>query len=97
MEAQTGYQKTSYRPKKVRVRDKGQLTIPFDYRKKFGIEEDTVMDVYQLGRVIIVAPEKLAVRELAKAVSTEMNEQGVSLDHLLAELREGNHEYKKEE
>lgn len=97
MEGKVSCRKNSYRPKKVRVRDKGQFTIPFEYRKKFDIEEDTVMDVYQMGKVIIVTPEKLAVRELAKAVEAGMAEQGVNLEELLAELREGSHEYKKEE
>lgn len=97
MEGKTSSQKISYRPKKVRVRDKGQITIPHEFRRKFRIEEDTVMDVYQLGEVIIVSPEKLAVKELAGAITSGMKERDISLDDLLAELREGSHEYKKEE
>jgi len=97
VEGKTCSQKISYRPKKVRVRDKGQITIPYEFRRKFRIEEDTVMDVYQLGEVIIVSPEKLAVKELAGAITAGMKEQDISLDDLLAELREGSHEYKKEE
>ncbi len=96
MEARTAYQKASCHHKKVRVRDKGQLTIPFEFRKKFGIEENTVVDVYQVGRAIIVAPENLVVRELARSVKSEMGDQRISLEDLLSELREGRHEYQKE-
>lgn len=96
MEKRTVYQKAAYQSKKVRVRDKGQLTIPFEFRKKFGIEEDTVVDVYQVGRAIIVAPENLLVRELARSVKGEMGDQRISLEDLLSELREGRHEYQKE-
>lgn len=41
------------------------------------------MDVYQLGEVIIVSPEKLAVKELAGAITAGMKEQDISLDDLL--------------
>ena len=47
--------------------------------------------------MIIVSPEKLAVKELAGAITAGMKEQDISLDDLLAELRKGTHEYKKEE
>lgn len=87
----------NYRPKKVRVRSKGQFTIPFEFREKIGIREDTVLDVYNFGKVIIATPEKPVVKELAAAVREEMEEYKVNLDDLLAELREGRHEYSKED
>lgn len=87
----------NYRPKKVRVRGKGQFTIPSEIRERIGIQEDTVLDVYNLGKVIIATPEKLVVKELAAAVREGMDEYKVDLDELLAELREGRHEYYKEE
>lgn len=87
----------SFRPKKVRVRGKGQFTIPVEIREKIGIQEDTVLDVYNLGKVIIATPEKLVVKELATAVREGMEEYKLDLDQLLAELREGQHEYHKEE
>lgn len=89
--------KAVYRPKKVRVRGKGQFTIPSEYRERIGIKEDTVLDVYQLGKVIIATPEKLAIKELALSVREGMNEYKLSLEDLLADLREGKHEYIKEE
>ncbi|WP_003545684.1 AbrB/MazE/SpoVT family DNA-binding domain-containing protein [Desulfotomaculum nigrificans] len=87
----------NYRPKKVRVRNKGQFTIPVEFREKMGIREDTVLDVYSFGKVIIATPEKPVVKELAAAVREGMKEYKVNLDELLAELREGRHEYVKED
>ncbi|MEW5954424.1 MAG: AbrB/MazE/SpoVT family DNA-binding domain-containing protein [Bacillota bacterium] len=97
MESKVNYTKAGYRPKKVRLRSKGQFTIPFEYREKVGIGEDAVLDVYQIGKVIIISPDKLNVKELAMEVSAGMKEQGISLNELLAELREGSHEYQQEE
>jgi bifunctional DNA-binding transcriptional regulator/antitoxin component of YhaV-PrlF toxin-antitoxin module len=59
MEGKVNYPKVGYRPKKVRLRGKGQFTIPFEYREKAGIGEDTVLDVYQIGKVIIISPDNL--------------------------------------
>ncbi|MEG6522470.1 AbrB/MazE/SpoVT family DNA-binding domain-containing protein [Desulfotomaculum sp. 1211_IL3151] len=86
----------SFRPKKVRVRGKGQFTIPAEYRDRIGIEEDTVLEVYHFGKVMIATPEKSVVKELAQRVNEGMGEYKVDINELLADLREGKHEYIKE-
>lgn len=96
MEGEINYTRASYRPKKVRLRDKGQFTIPSEFREKVGIGEDTVLEVYQIGKVIIVSPDKPVVKELALDINAGMKEQGIDLDELLSELREGRHEYRQE-
>ncbi|MEW6424915.1 MAG: AbrB/MazE/SpoVT family DNA-binding domain-containing protein [Bacillota bacterium] len=79
--------------RKVRVWGKGQFTIPAEIRERLGINEDSYLEVFQVGRAIIATPERLAVKELAESVQKEMHEGGVDLQCLLRELREGNHEY----
>ncbi len=82
--------------KKARVWGKGQFTIPAEIRKRLGIEEDTILEVFQVGRAMIATPEKLTVKELAEAVQKDMSENNIDLKQLLAELREGSHEYETE-
>ena len=84
-------------PKKVRVREKGQFTIPAEFRKKININEDDILDVYQVGKAIIATPFNLMVKELAKQVEQEMPKGDYSLAELLSELREGTHEYSEED
>lgn len=79
--------------KRVRVWGKGQFTIPSDMRQRLGIGEDTILEVFQAGRAIVATPEKMKVAELAASVRKEMVESGIDLEKLLAELREGSHEY----
>jgi len=79
--------------KKVRVWGKGQFTIPSEIRKRLEIQEDTILEVFQIGRVFIATPERLKVKELASSVRKEMASAGLNLEQLLAGLREGNHEY----
>lgn len=79
--------------KKVRVWGKGQFTIPVEMRQKLGIEEDTILEVFQVGKALIATPEKLVIRELVNSVQKEMAKNKIGLVELLADLREGNHEY----
>ncbi len=79
--------------KKVRVWSKGQITIPASIREKLGIEEDTILDVVQVGNAIVATPERLLVNELASSVSQEREKNQVDVKELLEELRENSHEY----
>lgn len=82
--------------KKVRVWGKGQFTIPAEMRQKLGIREDTILEVFQVGKALIATPEKMVIRELANSVQKEMARNKTGLEDLLAELREGNHNYETE-
>ncbi|AEG15995.1 transcriptional regulator, AbrB family [Desulfofundulus kuznetsovii DSM 6115] len=80
--------------KKVRVWGKGQFTIPSEMRERLGINENTILEVFQAGKAIVATPEKITVKELAASVRKEMARNDIDLEKLLAELREGSHEYK---
>lgn len=82
--------------KKARVLGKGQFTIPADIRKRLGIEEDTILEVFQVGRAMIATPEKLTVKALAEAVQKDISKNNIDLKQLLEELREGSHKYEAE-
>lgn len=79
--------------KKVRVWGKGQLTIPSGMREELGIDEDTILDIHQVGNSLIITREKSLVSELASEFSAALSEAKLDLDHLLSELRENSHEY----
>ncbi len=84
-------------PKKVRVREKGQFTIPADIRNKMNIKKDDFLEVYQVGKAIIATPVDLVVKELARQVEREMQKNDYNLKDLLIELREGQHDYRQED
>jgi AbrB family looped-hinge helix DNA binding protein len=79
--------------KRVRVWGKGQFTIPAEFRKRLGISQDTILEVFQVGKTLVATPEKMLVKELADSVRREMVQNNIGVEELLAELREGNHEY----
>ncbi|WP_054695020.1 AbrB/MazE/SpoVT family DNA-binding domain-containing protein [Syntrophomonas palmitatica] len=79
--------------KKVRMRDRGQFTIPAEFRQRLGIEEDSVLRVFEVGKALLIFPENTTVNELARQVEYKMKEAGIDLEELLTDLREGSHGY----
>lgn len=86
----------NYPSKKVRVWGKGQFTIPAEVRDNLMIKEDTILDLYQVGKAIVATPEKTLVSELSAEYAKAMHKEKLSLDELLSELRDGPHDYEKE-
>ncbi len=84
-------------PRKVRVREKGQFTIPAEFRSRMGIKDDTVLNVYQVGKAIIATPAAPSVRELAEQVEYDLKSNKLRLEDLLNELREGSHDYEEDD
>lgn len=79
--------------KKVRVWGKGQLTIPAGMRETLDINEDTILDIHQVGNSLIITREKSLVSELTSEFNAALSEAKLDLDDLLSELRENSHEY----
>ena len=79
-------------PVVVRVRERGQFTIPVEIRRQMGIEEGDVFSLIQLGDTLVATRKKLVAPEVAAAIEGLMREQGVTLGYLLDGLekqREG--------
>jgi hypothetical protein len=52
--------------------------------------------VFPIGNSFLATPKKLTVKELASAVRKDMEHSQIELNDLLAELREGGHEYEED-
>jgi bifunctional DNA-binding transcriptional regulator/antitoxin component of YhaV-PrlF toxin-antitoxin module len=74
-------------PKLVRVRSRGQLTIPQDMREALSLDESTGLNIFRVGKVLILSPKRLQRASLAKEVEREMKRQGLTLKDLIADLR----------
>ena len=71
----------------VRVRSRGQLTIPQDLREVLGLDEETGLNVFRVGRVLLMTPKRLQRGALASDVEREMKREGVTLEDLLKDLK----------
>ncbi len=74
-------------PKLVRVRSRGQLTIPQDMREALNLDESTGLNIFRVGKVLILSPKRLQRASLAKEVEREMKRQGLTLKDLISDLR----------
>ncbi|MCC6606738.1 MAG: AbrB/MazE/SpoVT family DNA-binding domain-containing protein [Anaerolineae bacterium] len=74
----------------VRLRERGQITIPQSVRDKWAAEaiEPDVLNLVEIGDVVFLTPKKLLLPELSKQFSALMDEAGVSLADLLEGLAE---------
>jgi len=78
---------TATAPKLVRVRSRGQLTIPQEMREALGLDESTGLSIFRVGKVLILSPKRLQRAALAKEVEREMKRQGLTLKDLISDLR----------
>ena len=74
-------------PKLVRVRSRGQLNIPQDMREALSLDEDTGLNIFRVGKVLIMSPKRLQRASLAKEVEREMKRRGLTLKDLISDLR----------
>lgn len=72
-----------YAPFVVRVRDRGELTIPAEMRRQMGIEEGDVFSLMQLGDTLVATRKKLVAPKIARAIEALMEEEGLTLGDLL--------------
>jgi AbrB family looped-hinge helix DNA binding protein len=84
------------RPVVVQVRERGQFTIPAEIRRQMGIEEGDVFSLMQLGDTLVATRKKLVSPEIARAIETIMEEEGVTLTDLLEGLDKQREAYVRE-
>lgn len=74
-------------PRVVRVRARGQLTIPQEMRQALGLEAESNLSITRVGRALVLTPTPSKRAQLARQFARAMREEEVSLNDLLEELR----------
>ena len=80
----------------VKLRDRGQVTIPYEYRKDLRLGKEDVLNVLKIGDVLILVPRQLIGDTLSRKIESTMKKKGLTLDNLLSNLREQRKRYSKE-
>jgi AbrB family looped-hinge helix DNA binding protein len=83
-------------PRSAKVRTRGQITIPQDIREEMNLDEQTTVNIFRVGKVLLMTPKRLQRASLAKRVEREMKREGLSLEDLLADLRSQRKRYLEE-
>ncbi len=74
-------------PRPARVRNRGQITIPRDLREEMDLGEESTVNFFRVGKVLLITPRRSQRVALARKMGKEMKRQGVSLEDLLADLK----------
>jgi len=69
----------------VRLSEKGQLTIPAEYRREHDLERDSTLAVIQLGEALILAPIDEMLTEITERMESAMRGAGVTVEELMEE------------
>lgn len=73
----------------VRVRRNGQITLPSELRKHSRLEHGTPLVLHDLGYgVLLLSKARSRTAKLADTLAAQWRESGVSLEDMLAELRQ---------
>lgn len=72
----------------IRLRERGQITIPQAIRDKWSENEDSpnILNLTEIGDAVLLTPKKLLLPELSKQFSALMDEENVTLADLLTGL-----------
>lgn len=81
----------------IQLRGKGNLTIPIELRKKYGLNEGDVFTLIDLGDgSFLLTPQMTQVDRLGDRIAQAMAEQSLSLEEILTALDEERERYYRE-
>ena len=70
------------------IKSRGQLTIPKKIREISHLEEGQVVTIIPVGDSLIITPTRLGLDEARRQIRKLLKASGLSLDKLLAGLKE---------
>ncbi|MBI3293020.1 MAG: AbrB/MazE/SpoVT family DNA-binding domain-containing protein [Elusimicrobia bacterium] len=71
----------------LRIRGRGQVTIPAQYRKLLHLEEDAPVNLVLIGETLVITPYRTRGEELAKKFEKAMKRESLSFEDLLNDLK----------
>jgi antitoxin PrlF len=72
----------------VRLRQRGQITVPREVRDRLNVNEGDTLSLVQVGSTLILTPKRPVVPLLADRIAELMEQDGVTLADLLLGLEE---------
>ena len=72
----------------ARLGEKGQITVPKEYREAFALEAGTPITVLQLGSGLLLLPEHTRFRQLCDRITHTFASHGIQVHEILTTLPE---------
>ena len=80
----------------VRIRERGQVSIPSSFRKDLGLGENDTLNMVKIDEMLILTPRKPFGDAMARKVESAMKRKGMTLDDLLGNLKDQRRKYSRE-
>ncbi len=77
----------------IQVRQRGTVTLPAEWREKYGVREGDTFRLIDLDGILVLTPMVTMVPELAREIEKMRQEAGLSIGELLQSLREQREKY----
>lgn len=72
----------------VRVRERGQITLPQPVRDNLTVDTGDTLNLVQIDDILLLSPRQALIPKLSQEFSALMQEEGVSLAELLQGLED---------
>lgn len=80
----------------VQVAQDGSFTLPADVRERYHITPGKTLRVLDLGGILVLVLADVMITDPAKEIERDLREAGLSMDEMLASLREERERYDQE-
>ena len=78
------------------VQEKGQVTIPAEIRRRWGLQKGTLVAFEETEEGILLRPQKVVAMDALDQLGMLLRERGIDLEELLASGREVREEVVRE-
>ena len=72
---------------RIRIRKKGQITIPSEIRTMLHLSKGSILSIAKVGNGIFLTPKLPVFESFASKFSKEAEEKGISFEDMLKDLR----------
>jgi len=66
------------------IQDNGQVTLPIEFRKKYGLKKGDVVVFRETEDGLLISPREALAMKLLDELGDALKEKGISLDEMLA-------------
>jgi bifunctional DNA-binding transcriptional regulator/antitoxin component of YhaV-PrlF toxin-antitoxin module len=81
----------------VKLSEKGQLTIPADYRRAHDLGRDSTLLILEMGDALVIVPHDEALSAVTARLEAAMRGSGETVESLIAAANEARAEIVREE
>ncbi len=78
--------------KLVRIQEKGQVTLPIEFRKRLGLKKGDLVAVSETDDGVLITPQEVIATKMLDQIGEALKERGLSLEELIESGRDSREE-----